>query len=150
MAGISNLPAEVRNRVLSQISNPRVAAAFRSTSTAMRNRASDQAFLDRLSKLMSFAWARRNTFEDPDIRVTVDLTDEHGWIDRLLPTNDPEVFENKNGPLTRVQILQKFGMLSHSVESLQVRLWNWNEDLDEVMLEFPAPRFAMPEAEFLT
>lgn len=116
----------------------------------MRNRASDQAFLDRLSKLMSFAWARRNKFEDPDIRVTVDLTDEHGWIDRLLPTNDPEVFENKNGPLTRVQILQKFGMLSHSVESLQVRLWNWNEDLDEVMLEFPAPRFAMPEAEFLT
>lgn len=136
--------------MLSQIGNPRVAAAFRSTSTAMRNRASDQAFLDRLSKLMSFAWARRNTFEDPDIRVTVDLTDEHGWIDRLLPTNDPEVFENKNGRLTRVQILQKFGMLSHSVESLQVRLWNWNEDLDEVMLEFPAPRFAMPEAEFLT
>lgn len=150
MASISNLPVEVRNRVLSHIRNPRTAAAFRSASTAMRDRASDQAFLDRLSKLMSFAWSRRNTCEDPDTKVTVDLMDGHGSLDKLLPTEDPNVFHNNNGQLTRVQILQKFGILSQTVQSLQVRLWNWNDDLDEVMMEFPAPRFTMAEAEFLT
>lgn len=139
----------MRNRILSEINNTGASVAFRSTSTYMRDRDSDQAFLDRLSKLMSFVWVQRETLEDPDTRMVVDLRGNDGYLDRLVHTDEPDVFWTKIGTMTKEQVLQKVGIIRQRVTSLQVRLYNFNNELDEVVLEFPAPRFTMPGAELL-
>lgn len=158
MASISNLPDEVRDRVLSEINERNVVTAFRSTSRAMRNRASDQAFLDRLSKLMTFVWAKRNSFVDPGFQLTVDLISKHGRVtayEKLRTSDNPDVFYTNTNQFTRTEILQRFGILSHSVASIEVRLYKMDYEsfpylsVDEVVMEFPAPRFTMSHAECL-
>lgn len=157
MASISNLPVEVRDRVLFEINRCNLATAFRSTSRAMRNRASDQAFLDRLSKLMTFVWAKRNSCLEPGFQLTVDLMGKgNKWtaIDKLRTSDNPDVFYTNTHLQTRAEILQTMGILSHSVTSIQVRLYKRdhpepNDVFDEIVMDFPAPRFAMSHAECL-
>ena len=150
-ASLTNLPREVQNQISPLLPTDRLAAAFRSQSTRLRDWPRDQAFLDRLSKLLSFIHLRRGTFyEDGSTLCVAVQTMEQDEGSQIYPNADGTFSVANNRRVGREQVLQMYAILSTRVTALQVRLLNFNNDFDELILDFPAPLFVMREIACLT
>lgn len=151
MAALPNLPKNLTNRILAAVDDDRASAMFRLSSSSLRDRDRDQVLLNRLNKLLSFLHARwDNVFHGASYLTLTVHTDQQGCLESISATADPNMFECNQGQESREHILRKVAALSHRISSLRITLNGWaGADFEEVVLEFPAPSFQLPELQYL-
>lgn len=150
MAALSNLPKNLTNKILAAVNDDKASAMFRLSSSSLRDRDRDQVFLNRLNKLLSFLHARRRTHDSDESYLVLAVYTDRQVLESIIATADPDVFECYPGEESREHILRKLAVLSHRISSLRIMLNGWaGAYFEEVVHEFPAPSFQLPELQYL-